>query len=206
MGHRGLLLSLVAAVVSVGAMQVPPGRPAAGTVGSSPWSRYGEPDAVSLHDIVSHPQFYQQRMVRTRGVFEVESDRTDYRLREEHDQVLLLSVAQWNEFEMLQGPEGSDRFLARHPLLYLQVGEGGIGTDGAVVDRGVLLVDWDTEGQVRSRSIHPFGSATSDPRSTHYADQAQLFTRRQLKPMWLDEAEIRAHLERECRPGSATQD
>ena len=76
--------------------------------------------------------------------------------------------------------------------------------DGRLVgwagDSYVLLVDWDTEGRVRSRSIHPFGSATSDARSPHYADQAPLFARRQLKPVWLDEAEIRAHLEREYRP------
>jgi hypothetical protein len=103
------LLRVMAAVlptfagVPIGAAQVPPGRPAAGKVDTSPWSRYGEPEPVSLRDIVSHPQLYQQRMVRTRGVFDAELDRTDYRLREEHDQVLLLSVAEGNEFEMLRG-------------------------------------------------------------------------------------------------------
>jgi acyl-homoserine-lactone acylase len=68
-------------------------------------------------------------------------------------------------------------------------------------DSYVLLVTWDSDGQVRSRSIHQYGSATLDGTSPHYADQAPLFVSRQLKPVWLDEADIRAHLEREYRPG-----
>jgi penicillin amidase/acyl-homoserine-lactone acylase len=77
-----------------------------------------------------------------------------------------------------------------------------VGTAG---DSYVLLVEWDREGRVRSRSIHQYGSATSDPRSPHHADQAPLFARRQLKPVWLDEDEIRAHLEREYRPGDPSR-
>jgi penicillin amidase/acyl-homoserine-lactone acylase len=73
-----------------------------------------------------------------------------------------------------------------------------IGTAG---DSYVLLVDFGPDG-VRSRSIHQYGSATDDPSSPHYADQAPLFAARTLKPVWLDEAEIRAHLEREYRPGA----
>jgi acyl-homoserine-lactone acylase len=72
---------------------------------------------------------------------------------------------------------------------------------GRVGDSYVLLVTWDRDGQVRSRSIHQYGSATLDRASPHYADQAPLFVSRQLKPVWLDEADIRAHLEREYRPG-----
>jgi acyl-homoserine lactone acylase PvdQ len=53
---------------------------------------------------------------------------------------------------------------------------------------------------VHSRSIHQYGSATRDPASRHYADQAPLFADSRLKPVWLDEAEIRAHLEREYTP------
>lgn len=68
-------------------------------------------------------------------------------------------------------------------------------------DSYVMLVTWDREGQVRSQSIHQYGSATLDETSPHYADQAPLFVNRELKPVWLDEAEIRAHLEREYRPG-----
>jgi hypothetical protein len=101
----GGLPFLVVAAVSVGTTQVPPVTPSAPAIDPSPRLRgqYGDPEAVSLHDIVSHPQFYQQRMVRTRGLFDAGFDRSEYRLREEHDQVLLLSVSEGNEFDMLVG-------------------------------------------------------------------------------------------------------
>ena len=69
-------------------------------------------------------------------------------------------------------------------------------------DSLVILVTWDKDGEVHSRSIHQYGSATLDETSPHYADQAPLFANRRLKPVWLDESEIRAHLEREYRPGA----
>jgi penicillin amidase/acyl-homoserine-lactone acylase len=72
---------------------------------------------------------------------------------------------------------------------------------GVAGDSYILLVEWDREGRVSSRSINPYGSAVRDPSSPHYADQAPLFARMELKPVWMDEAEIRAHLEREYRPG-----
>ena len=68
-------------------------------------------------------------------------------------------------------------------------------------DSYVLLVTWDADGNVQSRSIHQYGSATLDEDSPHYADQAPLFARRELKPVWLDEVAIRANLEAEYRPG-----
>jgi penicillin amidase/acyl-homoserine-lactone acylase len=64
-----------------------------------------------------------------------------------------------------------------------------------------MLVRWDAQGGVESYSIHQYGSATLDADSPHYADQAYLFVRRELKPVWLDEADIREHLEREYVPG-----
>ena len=63
-----------------------------------------------------------------------------------------------------------------------------------------MIVSWDNEGHVHSQSIHQFGSATLDKTSPHYADQAPLFAAQQLKPVWLDEADIRANLERSYRP------
>jgi acyl-homoserine-lactone acylase len=68
-------------------------------------------------------------------------------------------------------------------------------------DSYILFVEWDPEGGVHSRSIQPYGSATREARSLHFADQAPLFARQELKPVWMDEAEIRRHLEREYRPG-----
>jgi acyl-homoserine-lactone acylase len=71
-----------------------------------------------------------------------------------------------------------------------------IGTQG---DSYVLLVDFTDDGP-RSRSIINYG-ASSRPASPHFADQAPLFVRRELKPAWRTEEEIRAHLEREYHPG-----
>ena len=68
-------------------------------------------------------------------------------------------------------------------------------------DTYVMLVKWDPEGNVSSRSIHQFGSATMDESSPHYSDQSPLFVERKLKPVWMDEADIRANLESEYRPG-----
>ncbi len=72
---------------------------------------------------------------------------------------------------------------------------------GFVGDSYVLLVRWDADGQVQSYSIHQYGSATIDENSPHYADQSPLFAKHQLKPVWFDETDIRANLEREYRPG-----
>lgn len=72
---------------------------------------------------------------------------------------------------------------------------------GRAGDCYVLIAVWDKQGKVHSQSIHQFGSATTRPESPHYADQAPLFAARKMKPVWLDESEIRAHLEKEYRPG-----
>ena len=72
---------------------------------------------------------------------------------------------------------------------------------GTAGDSYVMLVAWDSEGKVTSYSIHQYGSATSRPASPHYADQPPLFARRELKPVWMDEAEILNHLEHSYRPG-----
>ena len=81
---------------------------------------------------------------------------------------------------------------------------GGDLEDGTITGRAgdcyVLMVTFDG-GTVSSRSIHQYGSATLDETSPHYADQAKLFVKREMKPVWLDEADIRANLESEYRPG-----
>jgi penicillin amidase/acyl-homoserine-lactone acylase len=80
-------------------------------------------------------------------------------------------------------------------------GDGRIA--GVAGDSYILLVEWDAQGRVSSRSIQPYGSATLDVRSPHYADQAPLFAAGRLKPVWMDEVDIRAHLEKEYRPGES---
>lgn len=73
--------------------------------------------------------------------------------------------------------------------------------EGEAGDCYVLMVTWNPDGSVRSRSIHQFGSATSLPDSPHYTDQAPIFVARETKPVWLDESELRANLKEEYRPG-----
>ncbi len=72
---------------------------------------------------------------------------------------------------------------------------------GNAGDTLVLMARWDKNGKVHSEAVHQFGSATSVESSPHYADQVPLFVERKLRPVWLDEAEIRKNLEREYRPG-----
>jgi len=80
-----------------------------------------------------------------------------------------------------------------------------LGPDGTfTADSGdtlILFVEWDAEGRVRSETIHQFGSATLDAASPHFDDQVPLFLAERTKPVRLDEADLRAHLEREYRPG-----
>ncbi|WP_324828260.1 acylase [Qipengyuania zhejiangensis] len=50
-------------------------------------------------------------------------------------------------------------------------------------DSFVQFVEWEQGKRVRSQSIQPYGSATTRPRSPHYADQAPLFVQHRLKPV-----------------------
>jgi len=76
--------------------------------------------------------------------------------------------------------------------------------DGRLVarhgDSFLMFVDWDRRGRVTSRSIQPYGAATTRPESPHYADQALLFTRHLTKPVWFRPSELRGNVERVYRP------
>lgn len=76
--------------------------------------------------------------------------------------------------------------------------------DGRLVvnhgDSFIMFADWDRQGRVTSRSIQPYGAATTRPDSPHYADQAPLFVRHQLKPVWFYPSQLRQHVERAYRP------
>jgi len=74
---------------------------------------------------------------------------------------------------------------------------------GRAGDCYVMLVKWDKDGNLQSESIHQYGSATVVPESPHYADQSPLFVKRQLKPVWYEESDIRANLEVEYSPGES---
>jgi penicillin amidase/acyl-homoserine-lactone acylase len=111
----------------------------------------------------------------------------------------------WSEVNRLQRGEldvglgGGPDLL--HAVYGEQLADGRL--KGAQGDSYVMLITWDTDGQVHSRSIHQYGSATLDSGSPHFADQAPLAARTELKPVWLDESDIHAHLESEYRPGKA---
>ncbi len=69
-------------------------------------------------------------------------------------------------------------------------------------DSYVLVVSWSADGEVSSQSLHPFGSATVDESSPHFADQTRLFAERTLKPVLFERSAIEARLERRYRPGA----
>lgn len=71
-------------------------------------------------------------------------------------------------------------------------------------DSYIMLVEWDRTGRVRSRAIHNFGSATLDPESPHYADQAPLFAAEKLREVPFARAELEENFSRKYRPISAT--
>jgi acyl-homoserine lactone acylase PvdQ len=73
--------------------------------------------------------------------------------------------------------------------------------EGIAGDAYVLLVTFRADGSVVSESVHQFGSDTLGEGSGHFADQAPLFVARRVKPVWFDESDILANLEREYRPG-----
>ena len=79
-----------------------------------------------------------------------------------------------------------------------------VATDGRLVgDQGdsyVMIVELPSPGGARSVSIHQYG-ASNRPDSPHYADQAPLFVAHKLKPVLMDEADIRRFLDAEYRPG-----
>jgi acyl-homoserine-lactone acylase len=54
--------------------------------------------------------------------------------------------------------------------------------------------------QVRSLAVHTFG-ASGDPKSPHFFDQAPLFAKGEMRPVWFTREEILANLERSYKPG-----
>jgi penicillin amidase/acyl-homoserine-lactone acylase len=67
-------------------------------------------------------------------------------------------------------------------------------------DSYIMFVEWDAKGTVSSRSVHNFGSATSNPDSPHYADQAPLFVEQRDKKVRLELDDLLANATRDYRP------
>ncbi|GJL98274.1 MAG: penicillin amidase [Hyphobacterium sp.] len=61
---------------------------------------------------------------------------------------------------------------------------------GVAGDTYIMAVEWMPDGQLRSRSIHQFGSATLDETSPHYADQADDFVRMELRNFPWTQADV----------------
>ena len=76
--------------------------------------------------------------------------------------------------------------------------------DGRLVvrdgDSFLMFMAWDKQGRVSSRSIQPYGAATTRPDSPHYADQAPLFVAHRLKPVLFWPEDLRKNVERVYRP------
>ncbi len=60
-------------------------------------------------------------------------------------------------------------------------------------DSFVMFIEWPKSGRVMSRSIQPFGAATTRPDSPHFTDQAPLFASHRLKPVHFFAADVAAH-------------
>ncbi|MFM7349895.1 MAG: acylase [Erythrobacter sp.] len=56
-------------------------------------------------------------------------------------------------------------------------------------DSFIMWIEWAPGQRVTSRSIQPFGAATTRPQSAHYTDQMKLFVEHRLKPVhfWRDD-------------------
>jgi acyl-homoserine-lactone acylase len=63
-----------------------------------------------------------------------------------------------------------------------------------------MFVQWDKAGRVSSRSIQPFGTATTRPDSPHYTDESAMFVAHKLKPVWFYPRELKGNIERLYRP------
>ena len=63
----------------------------------------------------------------------------------------------------------------------------------------IIFAEWDNYGRVQSQSIHQYGS-TQNKSSIHYNDQAELFSKQKMKPVYFNLYDIQNNLEREYQP------
>jgi acyl-homoserine-lactone acylase len=65
-------------------------------------------------------------------------------------------------------------------------------------DSFIMWIEWQPGARVASRSIQPFGAASTRPGSKHYTDQMRLFVDHKLKPVyfWRDDVEAKASIRR----------
>ncbi|WP_086607881.1 acylase [Erythrobacter donghaensis] len=73
-------------------------------------------------------------------------------------------------------------------------------------DSFIMWIEWSPGQKVVSRSIQPFGAATTRPASPHYTDQMRLFVDHKLKPVhfWRDDLLAKASSRRTVTTTTAT--
>jgi acyl-homoserine-lactone acylase len=71
---------------------------------------------------------------------------------------------------------------------------------GYIGDSYVSVVEFGPE--IEAKSLLVFGES-ADPRSPHYSDQAQLYSRREFKPAWFTLTQVKAHAESVYHPGES---
>ncbi len=110
------------------------------------------------------------------------------------------------------GPQGFGQYTAqtfdapKDPAVKQNLaGRSGAPAGGATPilgggDGWVLLVNFTKP--VRAQGVLAYGQS-SDSSSKHSRDQIKLFAANKLRPIWFTEAEVKANLEREYRPGEA---
>ena len=64
-------------------------------------------------------------------------------------------------------------------------------------DSFVMVVEF--TDPIKAFTITPYG-ASDDPKSPHFSDQSELFSKDQMKPAWFSEKDIKANLEKKYRP------
>jgi acyl-homoserine-lactone acylase len=77
-----------------------------------------------------------------------------------------------------------------------------VDTDGRLSlkhgDSFIMWIEWAPGQRVVSRSVQPFGAASSRPQSKHYTDQMRLFVDHRLKPVrfWREDVLAKASVRR----------
>ncbi|MBL1216720.1 MAG: hypothetical protein D8M59_04415 [Planctomycetes bacterium] len=85
-------------------------------------------------------------------------------------------------------------------LQYITSGADGLKHRYAVHGHSYVAVVEFTDNGPRARSIIPFGTSRHSD-SPHYLDQAPLYARGEMKPVWFTPEDVAAHLERAYKPG-----
>lgn len=75
---------------------------------------------------------------------------------------------------------------------------------GLAGDSYVLIVAFDEDGVASSQAIHQYGNVNV-PESPHYADQATMFVKREMRNSWLSEADISANTSVSYHPGEEVE-